>query len=163
MLILKERSWHARRDSNPRPMDSKSTALSSDGPLPMSRWCHRKCVKSPKFGYGCTKCMFGTNVKIGSCKSLFSREYLGWREDVGVEPTRDGFAPHTGFEDQEAHRNLCLPVFIIQDPLVAFAAGQARIVEILQYRLCVFPGELERIPQLCQGDAALSPDVFYHK
>ena len=81
-------------------------------------------------------------------KGCYPGDNGGWREDVGVEPTRDGFAPHTGFEDQEAHRNLCLPVGVGQDPSIALAARQALLVEILQYRLGVFPGELERIPEL---------------
>ena len=59
-----------------------------------------------------------------------------WREGVGVEPTRDGFAPHTGFEDQEAHRNLYLPVFV-QNTLVTLTLCQADTVKILQNGLSV--------------------------
>ncbi len=42
--------------------------------------------------------------------SLYLIENRGWREGVGVEPTQGFLRPHTGFEDQKAHRDLYPPV-----------------------------------------------------
>jgi hypothetical protein len=47
-------------------------------------------------------------------KKAFSKDSqgkTGWREGVGVEPTQGFLRPHTGFEDQKAHRDLYPPAF----------------------------------------------------
>lgn len=64
--------------------------------------------------------------------------------------------PHTGFEVQEAHRNLYPPVSG-RNVLVSDPSGDARLVQVFQNRLAVLPGDLKLIPKPGNGYTRVFP------